>query len=955
MHLQAPYAGAVVDETAQAEPPGLALLVELRASLLERCSLAAHEVLAPEGVPFSRVRAGCEQALEAVERSLRDPHRAPFSSLVLEREVAGCIQAGLSFVSLVRALQRAFVELGTQVAGASLEAAEAVLAAAGSLLERVGTAAAAELDTTHRASLRRRAAIADRVRAAASLLAGVALDLDRVLDAISRATAEGLACDWAAVAVREPDGRLVIAASAGRGAGWVQRWHLRADGGFAARALTSEGAAIASEPGDIPFEGDGAPAAVLAFALRDADRESVAVVFCGRDAGEALASEDLALADGIAEIAGRALEAAHAAVGARRLSAQLAALDQAAAAAGEGDDARALALLARVAAELARADAVLVRVLDTARGVLVARAVHVDAPALEAELTGTSVPVDGGLEEAMRGREAELDAALEPAVARRLQSRGATTALALPIGGTSGTVGVLEILRAGPDPFSDSERQLLQHVAAQAALALSRAGGSVETGLPELLDIAGEALSATSDAAAVARVAARLASGACRADSALLHSLEEDGLHVLAGFGSRLADPVRQGPLDALAIEALRHDDAIVTGGDGSAPLAGGSGAGAVLSVVLRARGEALGVLQLLFAERDRADAASTDVALTVFATRVAEALAAARAARRLSVELADARALCDAIAPAGEPSTQRALEAALRLTKLTTGGVWARAGDGSLREVTTAGGGAAAAALVAALLDEAGGAPALRGDLASDTRLAPLARSVNAGSAVIVPLALRDLDVGVLALLSSAAQPPPGAAEVALRVAGVTAAVLAADEQRRIAEQTTRGAKASEITARSVAVRLEAHEALVDAALEGGDPDGALAAAAARIAMVSTCAVQRLRQDGTLAPTALHVEGNALREPVGRVLGRPLDVTTAVVARALAGEVVVLDANDADAGPLASFVQSGSSAALVPLGPPGAIRGVVVMVSLDPTRPVTLAAAQAVRRLGSR
>ena len=422
----------MVDETAQAEPPGLALLVELRASLLERCSLSAHEVLAPEGVPFSRVRAGCEQALEALERSLRDPHRAPFSSLVLEREVAGCIQGGLSFVALVGALQRAFVELGTQVAGAPSEAAEALLGAAGGVLERVSTAASAELDTTHRASLRRRAAIADRVRAAASLLAGVALDLDRVLDAISRATAEGLACDWAAVAVREPDGRLVIAASTGRGAGWVQRWHLRADGGFAARALTNEGAAIASEPADIPFEGDGGPAAVLAFALRDAERASVAVVFCGRDAGEALASEDLALADGIAEIAGRALEAAHAAVGARRLSAQLAALDQAAAAAGEGDDARALALLARVAAELARADAVLVRILDTARGVLVARAVHVDAPALEAELTGTSAPLDGGLEEAMRGREADLDAALEPAVARRLQSRGATTALALP-------------------------------------------------------------------------------------------------------------------------------------------------------------------------------------------------------------------------------------------------------------------------------------------------------------------------------------------------------------------------------------------------------------------------------------------------------------------------------------------------------------------------------------------
>ena len=517
-------------------------------------------------------------------------------------------------------------------------------------------------------------------------------------------------------------------------------------------------------------------------------------------------------------------------------------------------------------------------------------------------------------------------------------------------------MGVLEILRAGPDPFSESERQLLRHVAAQAALALSRAGSGVETGLPELLDIAGEALSATSDGAAVARVAARLASGACRADSALLHSVEEDGLHVLAGFGARLADPIRQGPLDALALEALRHDDAIVTGGDGSAALAGGAGAGAVLSVVLRARGEALGVLQLLFAERERADAASADVALTVFATRVAEALAAARAQRRLAVELADARALCDAVAPAGEPSTQRALEAALRLTRLTHG---RRLGAGRATARCARSRPPAAARRRPLSWRRCSTRPAARPPCAA---ISPPTRASRRWRARSTPAA-RSSSRSPCAISTSACsrccrrppQPPAGAAEVALRVAGVTAAVLAADEQRRIAEQTARGAKASEITARSVAVRLEAHEALADAALEGGDPDGALAAAAARIATVSTCAVQRLRPDGTLAPAALHVEGNALREPVGRVLGRPLDVTTAVVARALAGEVVVLDADDADAGPLAPFVQSGSSAALVPLGPPGAIRGVVVMVSLDPTRPVTVAAAQAVRRLGSR
>ncbi len=449
---------------------------------------------------------------------------------------------------------------------------------------------------------------------------------------------------------------------------------------------------------------------MLAFALRDADRASVAVVFCGRDAGEALASEDLALADGIAEIAGRALEAAHAAVGARRLSAQLAALDQAAAAAGEGDDARALALLARVAAELARADAVLVRIHDGARGVLVARAVHVDAPALEAELTGTSALLDGGLEEAMRGRESDLDASLEPAVARRLQNRGdadgagaadrqrdrarsACSRSCAPGPSRSARPSASSCGTSRPRPRWRSRAPAPASRPACRSCSTSRARRSRPTG----------------DGPAVARVAARLASSACRADSALLHAVDDDGLHVLAGFGSRLADPLRQGPLDALALEALRHDDAIVTGGDGSAALAGGVGSGAVLSVVLRARGEALGVLQLLFAERERADAAGADVALTVFATRVAEALATARSQRHLAVELADARALCDAVAPAGEPSTQRALEAALRLTGLTIGGVWARAGDGSLREVATAGGAEAAAPLVAALLDEAG------------------------------------------------------------------------------------------------------------------------------------------------------------------------------------------------------------------------------------------------------
>ena len=500
----------------------------------------------------------------------------------------------------------------------------------------------------------------------------------------------------------------------------------------------------------------------------------------------------------------------------------------------------------------------------------------------------------------MRGREADLDAAIEPAVARRLQNRGATTALALPIGGAARPVGVLEILRAGPDPFSEAERQLLRHVAAQAALAVSRAGSGVDTGLPELLDIAGEALSATGDGAAVARVAARLASSACRADSALLHAVDEDGLHVLAGFGARLADPLRQGPLDALALEALRHDDAIVTGGDGSAALAGGVGSGAVLSVVLRARGESLGVLQLLFGERERADAASADVALTVFATRIAEALASARSQHRLTVDLADARALCDAVAPAGEPSTQRALEAALRLTGLSRAG----SGRGPRTARCARSRAPAAGRRRPRSWRRCSTRPAALPPCAETSHPTPASRRSARGRCRQrghhPPRAARPRRRGARAL-SSASTPPAGAAEVALRVAGVTPAVLAADEHAG-SPSRRRAGPGERDHPRSVAVRLEAHEALADAALEGGDPEARSrrrprASPPSRPAPSSASApmgrsARRPARRGQRAARA--------RRPRPRAPARRLHRGRRPRPR---GEVVVLDADDAEPG----------------------------------------------------
>ena len=362
-------------------------------------------------------------------------------------------------------------------------------------------------------------------------------------------------------------------------------------------------------------------------------------------------------------------------------------------------------------------------------------------------------------------------------------------------------------------------------------------------------------------------------------------------------------------------------------------------------------------MLQLLFAERERADAARRR--RRAHGVRDARRRGARRApahSASLAVELADARALCDAVAPAGEPSTQRALEAALRLTGLTTGGVWARAADGSLREVATAGGAEAAAALVAALLDEAGSAPALRGDLASDTRLAPLARAVDAGSAVIIPLALRDLDVGVLALLSPASAPPG----------------------RRRRGRAARGRRDRRGARRR---RAAAHRRADRARRQGERDHGALGRRAARGARGARGRGARGRRSRRRAGgrRGAHRDGLDLRRaaPAARrdARSRPRCTSRATPCASPSGACSAARSTSRRRSSRArSRARSSCSTPTTPMrarsrrscsparrprssrsARPAAIRGVVVMVSLDPTRPVTVAAAQAVRRLGSR
>ena len=925
------------------------VLADHRLRLIEDLSLAAHEVLAAEGVPFSRVRAAVGDVLTALDQALRDPARASLSSLGLERDIAGCVQQDLSFVALVRALHAGYAPL-SQIGD------ERVSAAGVALVERLAAAAASELDTTHRASLRRRAAIADRVRSAAATLAGSSADADAVLQAVARAAVDGLACDWAAVAQIEPDGRCTIVASVGRSPGWMQRWQLHSDLGFVQQTLSTSGSVVTHEADSLPFEGAGRPDAVISFAVRDDARRPTAVAFCGRDGGEPLGSEDMALADGLAEIASRALDSAQAASGAQRLTARLADIDRAAEAAISGDQARSLGLLAGAARELVAAQLVLVQQLEPDGAAMIARAVHAEAASATAELAGTSWPVRGPIAQALEGGEVVFTAEqCEPALARRLQGRaGELTGIAFPVRAGGEVRAVLQVLRAGAGAFTDLERVLIHHVAAQVSLVLSAGVARPQLATGVDLTAAGDALLAGGDASEVGRVVVRQAAAACGADAAAVYRRDGDALEALATFGGGSPAPRVPGPGDALALAAMRRGEPVLTG-DGSSvtALSGRVETPIALSIPLLAQGEPQGVLQLLFADRERAEQAHADAPLALFCARAAEALSRAAGAGSQRAHDRRMRLLADALTPGGALSIEQILARAAELAEAPIAGVWTRAHDGELVPRGRIGSGDPAP-LVSALIDESAGRPVTRERLAADARFSGLASTLSIGSACLEPLRFDDAEVGHLALFGAGQRMVVGASEIASRVAGVLAALVAADRERSRADGLAQAASVGEREAGASTERLAAYDALADAAIESRTADDEIARRIATVGGAVCGAIQRLSETG-LVPTALHVTSDALREPVGLVLGRALDRDADAVRRALAGETVIVQGGGFEARSLAPFLQSGSSAALVPLGPPHAVTGIAVLVSLDPARPLSATGMRDVRRICAR
>jgi hypothetical protein len=919
----------------------IALLVARRAVLLERAALAAHDAVAADGVPFGSVREAVNMALDALEDGLRDPRREEAAAVPLGRRVARAVAGGLPLASALHGLHGALGSVLQACAGVEARAAVELVGASGRLVERVAAAAVAEVEAAHRAILRRRAAQLDQMREAAGALAAASVDVDGALAQIARTTAETLRCDWGAVALPEADGRLVIAAAVGRGSGFVQRWTLRVADGFAGAALESDHAWITTDPAEIPYEGEERPEAVIAVALRDAAGTPVGLVFCGRDGGEPLGSDEVALADGVAEIAGRVLAAARSSTGARRLSEQVALLRRAGDAALAGDEGAALSLLAFAASGLAGGEVALVRLLDPRRNVVVTRAVHADSPALAAELAGRATPAaEGVLPAVLAGNEVNFE---EPLWAQGPGQPEAASAFGVPIRTSGRPRGLLEVVRRSGEMLADAERELVRLAASLCGLYLALGERRRTPSAPLPLRALGDALVAGVDAGAVARAAARHAQAAIGAQRAIVYVVGPDG-PALAGAHGPVEEPGTPGV--ALAVAALRHDQPTLTGGDaeGVSALAG-AGSPVVLSLPLRSRGRAVGVLQLSFGDREAARSASASAPLIVFASRTADALRQAAEHAEVEDRVRASEALLEAVAPRGTLTASGIVDAAIALTGADVAGLCARESDGSLRVLHEHELPDEAPALGAAMLDDSGERPRVVSvsDLAADARLATRARESGLGSAVAAALRHGDETLGVFVVGFKEPGDRSDAAEIIGRLARPAEAALAASELA--AEAARLQVRATEL-GRGAAERdasLAAFEAVARAALSGEARDEALAGAVAGMTGAAGVAVQRL-VEGVLTPTGLHVAPGSHEEPVRRVLERGLPLSDDGVRRALEGEAVVLGTRD-DGGPLGPFLRTGSSAALVPLGLAGQ-EGLIVLVSLDPGRPVSAAAA---------
>jgi GAF domain-containing protein len=172
--------------------------------------------------------------------------------------------------------------------------------------------------------------------------------------------------------------------------------------------------------------------------------------------------------------------------------------------------------------------------------------------------------------------------------------------------------------------------------------------------------------------------------------------------------------------------------------------------------------------------------------------------------------------------------------------------------------------------------------------------------------------------------------------------VLALESALLAGHSNRL--EQELSSALASERRARG---ELDAQDTVVRAVTEGWDrqrASAAVARSAAELLDADAAGVLVLRDDSQLAVESLYVASPALDEPVRRIVRRaPSFIPSETLAELASGRSVIIEGGQLKEGStlLGPLLAPGASAGLVPLRPEQELRAVLVVVSLDPARPI--------------
>jgi serine phosphatase RsbU (regulator of sigma subunit) len=621
----------------------------------------------------------------------------------------------------------------------------------------------------------------------------------------------------------------------------------------------------------------------------------------------------------------------------------------------------ALATIAEAAASATGSEVVVVRVLDPEAGQLKARAVWAVSPAVAAELEGSRYPAD----ELPRGE--SDDAAELPAAVRRAAERAHLHAvLQVPIVLDGRPLASLELMRPRKR-FAADERvpaRLLAHQVGLAVRAFGDVGSQEPAGGDGALELAGEALAAGADEVRTAEQVTRLAAEAMGADAALLWRANGggDGPKLVGAFGARETEPA---VADAREAAARALED--------PRPVTVETRVGTRASATILLGQPPVGALQLLFA--GEAPAEEELARLSTFGIRAAHALRAGERARTLAEELERTRALLAVVGQAiAELSLAPTLDTAIERVAAFLGAerlaVYLREEE---RLAAAAGRGLAGPHVRVAerLLDLAVGRFRGRGilvveDAAADPQLAPVADAVaEAGieAAIALPLRVHDDVIGLLAVY-----PPrdrPASPHEAAFLSALASQLAVAVQNVQLHERAKR--LGSELESALASERLAARQ--LRALYEVSRSFAQTLSLETTLEAVTRTVVELLDVDAAvirmpderrelLVPHAVHVADGRLDEAVRAVFARPQPLAKLLGRRLFRmGKPLRIDAKTAARlgsayELLVPFLERGSTAAVVPVATPAEVLATLMIVSLDPARPlddVTVDAALAV------